>query len=356
MTGQAMEATPDLLTPYKMGKFNLAHRVVLAPVTRCRSYENLAQPHNSLYYEQRAAPGVLLIAEASAVSETATGYPQVPGLWSQEQVEAWKPVVDAVHAKGALFFCQLWHTGRKPPTTEFGAPPRLEEEEIPQMVMDFRVAARNAIRAGFDGVEIHAANGFLVNQFWFFIDIGRVNSQPLRLDRLVNDGLNDSSSLDNRCSRLATDVVAAVVDEVGAHRVGVRLSPFAGYTDYTDADAEAQALHLVHFMDKLGVLYCHMVEPRKCVNGNRLSPFREAFKGTFIVNGGYDQEEGDRVIRDGYADLVSYGRLFLANPDLPERFRKKAGLNKYDRSTFYTSDPVVGYTDYPFLGQETQVA
>ncbi|CAL4990687.1 unnamed protein product [Urochloa decumbens] len=285
-----MEATNDLLTPYKMGKFDLAHRVILAPLTRCRSYENMAQPHNTLYYEQRAAPGVLLIAEASAVSEMVTEYPQLPGLWSQEQVEAWKPVVDAVHAKGALFFCQLWHTGRKSPTsTEFGAPIWLETEEIPQMVMDFRVAARNAIRAGFDGVEIHADNGFLVNQLLFFIGGPRVNSQPLHVQRHVKDGLNDGTSLDNRCSRLATDVISAVADEIGAHRVGVRLSPFSGYTDCSEADAEAYALHLVHFMDKLGVLYCHMVEPRKCINGDtgklaiphRLSPFRKVFKGTF---------------------------------------------------------------------------
>ncbi|WVZ50699.1 hypothetical protein U9M48_001931 [Paspalum notatum var. saurae] len=379
-TSQAMEATP-LLTPYKMGKFNLAHRVVHAPVTRCRSYENLVQPHNTLYYEQRAAPGVLLIAEATVVAETArTGYPCVPGMWSQEQVEAWKPVVDAVHAKGALFFCQLWHTGSlmSPPITGgFGAPPRLETQEIPQMVNDFRVAARNAIRAGFDGVEIHAANGLLINQFWWFLDIGRVDSQPLHPGRFTNDGVSDVDDggrrleLDTRCCRLAADVIAAVADEVGVHRVGVRLSPFAAAgnnVDCADADpGQAHALHLINFMDKLGVLYCHVVEPRTrmCVDGedggklvipHRLSPFRKAFRGTFIVNGGYDREEGDRVVGEGYADLVSYGRLFIANPDLPERFRKKAGLNKYDRSTFYTSDPVVGYTDYPFLCRETQVA
>uniref|UniRef100_A0ACD5Z9V2 Uncharacterized protein n=1 Tax=Avena sativa TaxID=4498 RepID=A0ACD5Z9V2_AVESA len=351
-----MEATP-LLTPYKMGEFNLAHRVVLAPVTRCRSYGNLAQPHNTLFYAQRAAPGVLLIAEASAVSETATAYPHVPGLWSQEHVEAWKPVVDAVHAKGALFLCQIWHTGIVTPT-EFG-PPKLKAEEIPQMVNDFRVAARNAIKAGFDGVEIHAANGFLINQFWFFMDIGKADSRPVYRDQLIEDGADDGgSSLENRC-RFATDVVAAVADEVGTHRVGVRLSPFAEYVDCTDND-----LHLIRFMDKLGVLYCHVVEPRMSADGedgklaipHRLLPFRKAFRGTFIVNGGYDRDEGDKVVSEGYADLVSYGRLFLANPDLPERFRRNAGLNKYDRSTFYTSDPVVGYTDYPFLEQEIGVA
>ena len=179
-----MEATP-LLTPYKMGKFNLAHRVVLAPVTRCRSYGNMAQPHNALYYAQRAAPGVVLIAEASAVSKMAPRYPPVPGLWSQEQVEAWKAVVDAVHAKGALFFCQIWHTGSISPTG-LDAPLGLEAQETPRMVNDFRTAARNAIKAGFDGVEIHATNGLLINQFWWFIDNERSNSQPLqRRDQLI---------------------------------------------------------------------------------------------------------------------------------------------------------------------------
>ncbi|KAM0826066.1 hypothetical protein ACQ4PT_015674 [Festuca glaucescens] len=363
-----METTP-LLTPYKMGEFNLAHRVVLAPLTRCRSYGNLAQQHNALYYQQRAAPGVLLIAEANAVSETARGYPNVPGLWSEEQVEAWKPVVDAVHAKGAVFFCQIWHTGRVSPTEfqpngqapisstdkqvtpqvshdgsvlEFAAPRRLETEEIPHIVNDFRIAARNAIRAGFDAVEIHAGNGYLIDQF-------------------MKDGVNDRTDayggcLENRC-RFAAEVIAAVAAEVGVDRLGVRLSPFADYVDCVDSNPEALALHVIDFMNGLGVLYCHVIEPRMCVNENdgslmiphRLLPFRKEFKGTFVVNGGYDREEGDKAVADGYADLVAYGRLFLANPDLPERFRKNAALNKYDRSTFYTSDPVVGYTDYPFL-------
>ncbi|KAK1699318.1 hypothetical protein QYE76_016015 [Lolium multiflorum] len=366
-----METTTPLLTTHKMGDFNLAHRVVLAPLTRCRSYGNLSQPHNVIYYEQRATAGTLLIAEANAVSKTARGYPHVLGLWREDQVEAWKPVVDAVHAKGAVFFCQIWHTGRVSPTEfqpngqapisstdkqlppqlgddgnmlEFAAPRRLEIDEIPNIVNDFRIAARNAIRAGFDGVEIHAGNGYLIDQF---------------LQNGVNDRTDSyGGSLENR---FAAEVIAAVSAEVGADRLGVRLSPFAPFGDYVDcidSDPEALALHVISIMNELGVLYCHVIEPRMRIVGEidgklmirqRLLPFRKAFRGTFMVNGGYDREEGDKAVADGYADLVAYGRHFLANPDLPERFRKNAALNKYDRSTFYTSDPVVGYTDYPFL-------
>lgn len=375
-----MEASTPLLTPYKMGQFDLAHRVVLAPLTRCRSYGNVPGPHNAAYYAQRAARGALLVAEASAVSETARGYPDVPGIWSAEQVGAWRHVVDAVHAKGAVFFCQIWHTGRVSPTEfqpngqapisstdkqvtpqvshdgqvlEFAPPRRLKTEEIPNIVDDFRIAARNAIEAGFDGVEIHGANGYLIDQF-------------------MKDSVNDRSdayggSIENRC-RFAAEVITAVAGEIGAHRLGVRLSPFADYMDCHDSDPEALELRAVGLMNDLGVLYCHMIEPRMCVGAGedgskpviahgRLLPFRKAFRGTFMVNGGYDREEGDKAVADGYADLVAYGRLFLANPDLPERFRRKAGLNKYDRSTFYTSDPVVGYTDYPFLDdQNSEVA
>ncbi|KAK1699314.1 hypothetical protein QYE76_016094 [Lolium multiflorum] len=368
-----MEATP-LLSAHKMGEFNLTNRVVLAPLGRCRSYGSLPQPHNVLYYAQRAAQGVLLIAEANAVSETSRGYPHMPGMWSQEHVEAWKPVVDAVHAKGAIFFCQIWHHGRVSPPEfqpngqapisstdkqitpqvihdgsimEFAAPRSLKTVEIPDIVNEFRVAAKNAIKAGFDGVEIHAANGYLIDQF-------------------MKDGVNDRTdeyggSLENRCL-FAAEVIVAVAAEISADRLGVRLSPFADYMDCVDSDPEALALHMICIMNGLGILYCHVVEPRMCVNENdgklmiphRLLPFRNAFKGTFMVNGGYDREEGDKAIADGYADLVAYGRLFLANPDLPERFRKNASLNKYDRSTFYTPDPVVGYTDYPFLDADVK--
>uniref|UniRef100_M8BTX4 12-oxophytodienoate reductase 2 n=1 Tax=Aegilops tauschii TaxID=37682 RepID=M8BTX4_AEGTA len=277
-----MEPIP-LMTPYQMGPFEFSHRVVLAPMTRSRSYGNFPQPHAMQYYAQRATEGGLLISEATGVSADAQGMsaiPHTPGIWTKDQVQAWRPIVDSVHAKGAIFFCQIWHVGRasdmqqepisstdKPIertpenySMDFSTPRSLTEEEIPDVVNQFRIAARNALEAGFDGVELHAGNGYLLDQF-------------------MKDGVNDRAdgyggSLENRC-RFTLEVVDAVSNQIGPY----------------------------------------------CV---------------------------------GYADLVAYGRLFLANPDLPERFRRNAPLNKYDRATFYTDDPVVGYTDYPFLGQTSK--
>nr|XP_051223063.1 putative 12-oxophytodienoate reductase 5 isoform X4 [Lolium perenne]XP_051223071.1 putative 12-oxophytodienoate reductase 5 isoform X6 [Lolium perenne]XP_051223087.1 putative 12-oxophytodienoate reductase 5 isoform X9 [Lolium perenne] len=331
-------------------------------------YGNVPQPHAALYYAQRSTPGGLLITEATGVSDTAQGYSDTPGIWTPEHVEAWKPIVDAVHAKGAVIFCQIWHVGRVstfefqpggaaplsstdrgvgPQTSfdghieHFSPPRRLKVEELPAIVDDFRKAARNAIDAGFDGVEIHGANGYLIEQF-------------------LKDSSNDRTdeyggSLENRC-RFALEIVDAVVKEVGGDRVGIRLSPFTDFMDCHDSDPHALALHMSTELNDHGVLYLHMIEPRMAlVDGRRvvpkrLLPYREAFKGTFIANGGYDREEGGKVVAEGYTDLVAFGRLFLANPDLPKRFEVGAELNKYDRMTFYTSDPVVGYTDYPFLG------
>ncbi|CAM0908825.1 unnamed protein product [Alopecurus aequalis] len=353
-----MVATP-LLTPHKMGRFDLSHRVVLAPLTRCRSYGGVPQPHAALYYSQRATKGGLLITEATDVSVTAKGYPDTPGIWTREQVQAWKPIVDAVHRKGALFFCKIWHVGRvsrndlQPhgqapisstdkqitPDAEtsvaYSKPRRLRIDEIPAIVDDFRRAARNAIEAGFDGVEIHGAHGYL-------------------LDPFMKDSSNDRTDeygggLQNRC-RFAMEVIDAIVCEVGADRVGIRLSPFVDYMDCYDSNPHALGAYMVQQLNKhQGFLYCHMVEPRMAIADGRrqithgLLPFRKAFNGTFIVAGGYEREEGDKVVADGYADLVAYGRLFLANPDLPKRFELDTPLNKYDRSTFYTQDPVVGY-------------
>ncbi|KAF6167024.1 hypothetical protein GIB67_041279 [Kingdonia uniflora] len=358
----------SLLTPYELGKFNLSHRVVLAPLTRQRSYNNVPQPHAILYYSQRATEGGLLITEATGVSDTAQGYQDTPGIWTKEQVEAWKPIVDAVHAKGGIFFCQIWHVGRvsnsvfqpngqtpisstdkplKPvhnssyaDAAEFTPPRRLRRDEISQIVQDFVLAARNAIEAGFDGVEIHGANGYLIEQF---------------LKDQVNDRTDDyGGSLENRC-RFALEIVEAVVNEVGADRVGIRLSPFTDFMEAVDSNPVALGLYMAKALNKFGICYLHMIEPRmkmvldKCETPHSLQPMRNAFKGSFIASGGYGRENGIKAMSDNHADLISYGRLFLANPDLPKRFELNAPLNKYDRKTFYTSDPVIGYVDYPFL-------
>ncbi|KAK3200339.1 hypothetical protein Dsin_023754 [Dipteronia sinensis] len=243
-----------LLTPYKMGPFHLSHRIVLAPLTRQRSYNNVPQSHAILYYSQRTTKGGLLIAEATGVSDTAQG-----------------------------------------------------------------VAARNAIEAGFDGVEIHGAHGYLIDQF---------------LKDEVNDRTDQyGGSIENRC-RFALEIVEAIANEIGAHRVGIRLSPFANYMESGDSNLEALGLYMAESLNKYGILYCHMVEPRmktvaeKFDTPHSLLPMRRAFNGTFLVARDYGQEDGNKAVAEGYADLVVYGRIFLANPDLPKRFELDVVENK----------------------------
>ncbi|KAK9069638.1 hypothetical protein SSX86_011542 [Deinandra increscens subsp. villosa] len=358
-----MALTNPLLTPYKMGTFSLSHRVVLAPLTRNRSYGNMPQPHAILYYSQRATEGGLLITEATGVSDTAQGYPETPGIWTKEQIEAWKPIVNAVHKKGGIFFCQIWHVGRvssyayqpngEAPISstdkgitpgldgEYWSPPRrLRTEEIPALINDFRLAARNAIDAGFDGVEIHGANGYIIDQF---------------LKDQVNDRTDHyGGTLENRC-RLALEIVEAVANEIGGDKVGIRLSTFANYLECGDSNPEALGLYMANALNKYGILYLHVVEPRMVKHGSEgetpysTLPMKKAFNGTFISAGGYKKDDGNKAVAGEKADLIAFGRLFLANPDLPKRFELHADLNKYNRSTFYIPDPVVGYTDYPFL-------
>ncbi|OQU81646.1 hypothetical protein SORBI_3006G091800 [Sorghum bicolor] len=298
-------------------------------------------------------------------------YNNVPGIWTKEHVEAWKPIVDAVHEKGGIFFCQIWHAGRvsscnfqpngqapisstdkllKPQVrsngidiANFSIPRRLDTHEIPLVVNGFKIAARNAVEAGFDGVEIHGAHGYLIDQF---------------LKDQVNDRTDKyGGSLENRC-RFALEVVQAVANEIGADKVGIRISPFANYHEASDSNPEALGLYMAKALNKFGILYLHMVEPRMITVGDKtetpysLRLMRDAFEGTFIAAGGYVKEDGNEAISTGYADLIAYGRWFLSNPDLPRRFGLDAPLNKYNRSTFYTPDPVIGYTDYPFLEPE----
>ncbi|CDP04186.1 unnamed protein product [Coffea canephora] len=321
--------TIPLLTPYKMGTFDLSHRVVLAPQSGLRSYNFVAQPHAILYYSQRTTPGGFLIGEASGISETA------PGASNYSCQPNGSPPISCTD-QPIKFDFHIDGSGG----ASFPRPRRLAVEEISQVINDFRIAAKNAIEAGFDGVEIHGANGYLVDQF---------------MKDQVNDRTDEyGGSLENRC-RFPLQVVEAVADEIGAQRVGIRLSPFANYNDSGDSNPESLGLYMAEALNKYNILYCHVIEPRmitqfdKFTTRNSLLPMRKAFKGTFIVAGGYDRDDGNKVISQGGADLAAYGRLFLANPDLPRRFELNSPLNKYDRSTFYTSDPVVGYTDYPFL-------
>ncbi|XP_058090126.1 12-oxophytodienoate reductase 1-like isoform X3 [Magnolia sinica] len=353
-----------LLSPYKMGRSQLSHRVVLAPVVRARTYDHVPQQHVALYYSQRTSEGGFLISEATAVSETGVGgFLNFPGIWTSEQVRAWRTVVDAVHEKGGVFFCQIWHAGRshntsapygktpisptnKPLTPElypgrtYNPPRRLATEEIPMVVEEYRLAARNAVEAGFDGVEIRAVSGCLIDEF-------------------LKDSVNDRTdkyggTLENRC-QLALEIVEAIASEIGPDRTGIRLSPFLLFHECSDSDPEALGVYMAQALSKYHLAYAHFIEPRIDVFGKisetpySLGPMRKAFKGTFIVCGGYTREEGDKVIANGAADLVAYGRYFVSNPDLPKRFEVNAPLNEYDEATFYSQDPVVGYTDHPFM-------
>ncbi|KAK4385615.1 12-oxophytodienoate reductase 1 [Sesamum angolense] len=321
-------------------------------MTRSRSYNFVAQTHAVLYYSQRTTKGGFLISEASGISDTAQGYPHTPGIWRTDQMEAWKPIVKAVHEKGGF------QPNGNPPVSctdkpiqtdmeiggsdgeGFSPPHRLMVEEISQVVDDFRVAAKHAIEGGFDGVEIHAANGYLIDQF---------------MKDQVNDRTDEyGGSIENRC-RFPLEIVQAVAQEIGPQRVGIRLSPYADYNECGDSNPDTLGLYMAEALNKYNILYCHVIEPRmikeleKHVSESSLLPMRKAFKGTFIVAGGYNRDDGNEVITRGGADLVAFGRLFLANPDLPRRFELNSILNKYDRNTFYTHDPVIGYTDYPYI-------
>lgn len=371
-------SSPHLLSPFQMGSlFNLSHRVVLAPMTRCRALDNIPQPSHVDFYSQRTTRGGLLITEANAVSQQAIGFPHSPGIFNDEQVKAWKNVVDAVHEKGGIIFCQIWHVGRASHTvyqpnqeaplscTSKQIPERwsilmpdgsratcspsraLTTFEISEIVDQFRRSARNAMSAGFDGVEIHGAHGYLIDQF-------------------LKDGVNDRTdeyggSIEKRC-RFAQEIVEAVADEIGAKRTAIRLSPIIDHNGATDSDPLALTEHLIRVLNRYPLAYLHVTEPRFTREGLKQSDQQEAdniaaemwsivrgaYRGGLMRSGGYDRESGMEAVSKGHADLISFGRLFISNPDLPLRFAIDAKLNEYDRSTFYTHHQVAGYTDYPF--------
>jgi N-ethylmaleimide reductase len=364
---------PHLFSPVQIGPYQLKHRLVLAPLTRMRAAKpSLApRPLNAEYYSQRATPGGLLIAEASPVAATAFGSPGVPGIYNDEQIAGWRKVVDAVHAKGGIIFLQLWHVGRvshssfqpggalpvapsavaisaelKASTAggqvaDYETPRALETNEIPGIIDAFRQAARNAMTAGFDGVEIHGANGYLLEQFL-------QSRSNLRTDQY-------GGSIANR-ARLLLEVTQAAVDVCGASRVGVRLSPYGIANDSGEPDPMPLYTHVVQALNPLGLAYLHLIEPRSSGAGraevnwqnvpSAMVLFRPIWKGRLIAAGGFTGEAADAAIRDGHADAVAFGRIFISNPDLPNRLQRGYPLTPYNRKTFYGGEEG-GYTDYP---------
>jgi N-ethylmaleimide reductase len=357
-------ATSKLFEPYQLGPITLSNRTVMAPLTRNRAVAGLVpNPLAVDYYGQRASAG-LLITEASQVSQQGQGYQDTPGIYSKEQIAGWRKVTDRVHEHGGRIFIQLWHVGRISHTSlqpNSGAPvapsavrakgktfvggtfadvsePRaLELSEIPGIIETFKRGAANALQAGFDGVEIHGANGYLLDQF-------------------AKDGANKRTdayggSIDNR-ARLMLEVARAVVAEAGADRTGIRISPVTPANDVSDSNPQLLFDHIVDGLNAEKLVYIHVIEG--ATGGPRdIAPFdyahlRKRFSGTYIANNGYDLELANKVLAANEADLIAFGKPFISNPDLVERLKSGAPLNTPDKATFYGGG-AKGYTDYPAL-------
>jgi len=366
-----MSTPTKLFEPFKLGPITLPNRFVMAPLTRNRALAGLVpNPLAIEYYGQRASAG-LLVTEASQVSQQGQGYQDTPGIYSKEQVAGWRKVTDRVHARGGRIFIQLWHVGRISHTSlqpDGGAPvapsairakgktyvggtfadvsdPRaLALEELPGIIESFRRGAANAIAAGFDGVEVHGANGYLLDQF-------------------AKDGTNKRSdayggSIENR-ARLMLEVTEAVTAEVGAERTGIRISPVTPSNDISDSHPQPLFDYIVDHLNALKLVYMHVIEG--ATGGARdIAPFdyaslRRRFDGAYIANNGYDFELATKVLAVGDADLIAFGKPFLANPDLVERLKRGAPLNAPDKATFYGGG-AKGYTDYPVLGEAMDAA
>lgn len=355
-----------LFDPIQIGDIALSNRIVMAPLTRNRAIAgNVAGPLTVEYYRQRASAG-LIIAEASQISPMAQGYIDTPGIYSDEQVAGWRQVTDAVHAAGSKIVLQLWHVGRishvsllpegaapvsstdkKAEAMTFTAegfipvstPRALRDDEIPGLIDDYRRAARNAIAAGFDGVEIHGANTYLLEQF-------------------LRDSVNDRSgpyggSIANR-ARLLLEVVQAVAQEIGAGRTGLRLSPMTTFTAPLDSDPQALYGYVVEQLAPLGLAFLHIIEGE---TGGPRAPegkafdyeaLHRAYPGAWLVNNGYTRDLALQTIADGKADLIAFGRPFISNPDLVRRLRENAPLNELRADKLYGGG-AEGYTDYPAL-------
>lgn len=359
----------NLFTPFDLQGLSLPNRIVMAPLTRSRATPGTDAPNalNATYYQQRATAG-LIISEATQISPTGKGYAWTPGLYSEEQKQGWQRVTKAVHVSGGRIFAQLWHVGRfshpslqpnqqlpvapsaiAPPKgsktiietgafVELGRPRALTVNEIKHIVLDYQQAAQNAIEAGFDGVEIHAANGYLIQQFM-------ADASNQRIDEY-------GGSITNRL-RFALEVTTAVMQQIGEQKVGIRLSPISTSNGATDSEPFKLYSQLIRELDVLGIAYIHVIEG--ITGGSRearpdfdFHELRGLFRGTWMVNNGYDYQLATQAVTSGYADLVAFGKLFIANPDLVKRFAENLPLNPPDPSKFYGGDEK-GYTDYPFI-------
>ena len=352
----------ELFAPLQVGALSLPNRILMAPLTRCRAdADHVPTALMADYYAQRASAG-LIIAEATMVMEGNSSFWMEPGIYSEAQVAAWKAVTDAVHAKGGRIVLQLWHGGRAcHPLLNGGAQPvapsalpivgdevhtpegkkpyvtprELRDDEIPGIVAGFKKAAENAKAAGFDGVEIHGANGYLLDEF-------------------LRDGANKRTgpyggSLENR-ARLLLEVTAAVCDVWGGDRVGVRISPLNSYNSMIDSDPVGLTTYVSEKLSELNVAYLHVMRADffQAQSGDVLAPARASFKGVLVSNMGYTAEEAAKAIAEGKVDAVAFGTSFLANPDLPARIQARAPLNAPDPAKFYSPGPA-GYTDYPAM-------
>src|SRR5262245_29492377 len=352
--------------PYKLGPITLPNRFVMAPLTRSRAVPPgmVPNPLASEYYGQRASAG-LLVTEASQVSQQGQGYQDTPGIYSKEQVEGWRKVTDRVHERGGRIFIQIWHVGRishvtlqpnggKPVApsavtargktfvnntfTEICEPRAPELSELPGIIYDFKRGTENALAAGFDGVEIHGANGYLLDQF-------------------AKDGANKRTdayggSIENR-ARFMLEVSQAAAAIAGAERTGIRISPVTPANDVSDSNPQPLFDHIVDGLNALKLTYIHVIEG--ATGGPRdIAPFdytslRKRFSGAYIANNGYDFDLATKVLEASAADLIAFGKPFISNPDLVERLKKGAPLNEWDKNTFYGGG-AKGYTDYPALG------
>ena len=361
-----------LFTPISIGNLNITHRIVMAPLTRSRADLPGDVPNDLMveYYTQRASNGGLIIGEATTISESARGWLGAPGLYSDKQLDGWKKITAAVHAKKGFMFAQLWHTGRASHVSVTGGPQpvsasvnpeywndpgrltstpggwvqpsphrALKIAEIAGIVDDYRRAAARAKQAGFDGVELHAANGYLIDQFL-------QNGSNRRTDAY-------GGSIENR-ARLLLEVVDAMTSVWGVDRVGVRIGPDGKWNGMSDSDPKSLFTHVAKHLNRFGLAYLHIIEPR--VKGNVVVEegqgpiaaeyLRTIFTGKIIAAGGFEPDTAESVVRKGDADFVAFGRYFVSNPDLPIRIKQHMPLSDYDRNTFYTFD-ARGYIDYP---------